>query len=111
MRAGGITRKCCRGSLNLAQSSPHNVVKRNVDSPVSPWAARVSWGVGIGALGSGDLPGSLDISLGLVAHICLIPADQLHSQLVELLEVVRGVRGSDGLPSQPGHILSAAQDR
>mmetsp|Transcript_10839 Transcript_10839/g.22932 ORF Transcript_10839/g.22932 Transcript_10839/m.22932 type:complete len:229 (-) Transcript_10839:169-855(-) len=41
------------------------------------------------------------LRLGHIADVGQAPLDQLHGQLVKLLEIVRGVRGLLGFPTQP----------
>mmetsp|Transcript_23033 Transcript_23033/g.50504 ORF Transcript_23033/g.50504 Transcript_23033/m.50504 type:complete len:422 (-) Transcript_23033:839-2104(-) len=63
--------------------------QRLLDRPVAPRA------IGVGLAASDDL------LLGLVVHVRLVLADQLHCKVVQLLEVVAAVRDLPRLPSHP----------
>ncbi len=81
-----------------------------LNAPVSPGTVGISGGIGISTLRTRNLTRSLNVGLALVTHIRLVSTDKLQSQFVQLVEVVRGMGGSDGLPSQPSNIFSQGFD-
>mmetsp|Transcript_9223 Transcript_9223/g.30787 ORF Transcript_9223/g.30787 Transcript_9223/m.30787 type:complete len:201 (-) Transcript_9223:560-1162(-) len=50
---------------------------------------------------SDDVSARLDLILGLMADICIPLTDQLESELVELVEIIRGISNFDWIISEP----------